>query len=324
MKSFLALLLLLVSPMTYAQDKPCSDGKTPFAMAMHGGLGETQYSAEVQKQRKELMQKVLKEAQKKLNKGELSVDVIEAAIATLEDSGLFNSGKGAVANVIGEVTLDSSIMDGRDRSSGSIANFKTLKNPIHGARAALKAGNRFFVGPDAENFAADLIHEPKSYFINSGKTASAQGRTTDEKFGTIGAIALDRCGNLAAGTSTGGYPSKPIGRVGDSPLIGAATYAENGVCAVSTTGEGEYFIRTSAASSACAQIKYGKRTVQEAASDIIENQIAKLNGLGGMIVMNGQGEVAWPYRTHEGGLLRGLAKKSSVEIVVFDEAPKAK
>ncbi len=293
-------------------------------MAMHGGLGETQYSVDVQKQRKELMQKVLKEAQKKLSKGELAIDVVEAGISTLEDSGLFNSGKGAVANVIGEVTLDSSIMDGRDRSSGSVANFKTLKNPSHGARAALKTGNRFFVGPDAENFAADLVHEPKSYFINSGKTTSAQGRTSDEKFGTIGAVVLDRCGNLAAGTSTGGYPSKPIGRVGDSPLIGAATYAENGVCAVSTTGEGEYFIRTSAAQNACAQMKYGKRSVQEAASDVIENQIAKLNGLGGMIVMNGQGEVAWPYRTHEGGLLRGLVNKGGIQTLVFEDAAKAK
>jgi L-asparaginase / beta-aspartyl-peptidase len=286
-------------------------GDSPFTIAIHGGFGETLYTAETRKHRKDCVRTVLEETRTQLATGALAIDVVALAISKLENSGFFNAGKGSVANVTGEVTLDASIMDGRDKSFGAIANFKTVKNPIFGAHAALKAGNRFLVGPDAENFSLELEHVPTNYFVRLESKPTSSG--------TVGAIALDRFGNLAAGTSTGGYTNKPLGRVGDSPIIGAATFAENGFCAISTTGEGEFFIRVSAAHEIYAQIKYAGKNILSAAQDVIDNQVGPLGGKGGLIALDARGQVAWPFRTSDFGLLRGLARQNEITIGVFDD-----
>jgi len=319
-------MLLAAVPISFcslagaAEGLGCASGKAPFAIAIHGGLGETQYSSEVQSKRRALILDVLRDAQHSLAAGARAIDAVSSSRARLEGSGLFNAGKGAVSNSAGEVTLDASIMDGLDRTTGAVANFKSVKNPILAARLALSAGNRFFVGPDGENFAANIEHVPKSYFVH----VEERPQPKPTQSGTIGAVVLDRCGNLAAGTSTGGYNEKPVGRVGDSPIIGAATFAANGVVAISTTGEGEYFIRTSAAHDLYAQMKYGKKSVEAAAKDVIVNQVAKLGGQGGVIALDAKGHFAVVFRKSQGGLLRGIAKKNDIKVGVFESMESVK
>ncbi len=310
--------IILFSTSGFAAENPCYNGNSEVKIAMHGGIGEKYYAEDIKIQRKAAFKSALEEARRDLLDGVSALDVVESAISKLEDAGVFNTGKGAEANVIGQVTLDSSIMDGKDRSIGSIANFKTVKNPISAAKMAMKAGNRLFVGPDAEDFAKELVRVQPSYFINTKKKVSSLDHPAKQT-GTVGAIVIDRCGNMAAGTSTGGYNSKPVGRVGDSPIIGAATYAENGLCAVSTTGQGEFFIRASIAHEVCAQLRYTKKNVRTVANDVIEKNIGKLNAVGGLIVLDKAGNFASSFVTPEDGLLRGSADRTEVRLSVFQE-----
>jgi beta-aspartyl-peptidase (threonine type) len=218
-----------------------------------------------------------------------SLDAVTAAVMLLEDSGLFNAGRGASRNALGAIELDASVMDGRRLRAGGVAAVSRIKNPILAARAVMEhTGHVLMVGRGAERVAL----QRKLPFISSSYFSSAKKTNT----GTVGAVALDRGGNLAAATSTGGYWGKLAGRVGDSPLIGAGTWADNRSCAVSCTGVGEYFIRTAAAHDVSARMRYGRQSLASASRQIIL-QIRKINGQGGLIAVDRQGQVAMPFNS---------------------------
>lgn len=264
-----------------------------------------------------------------------SLDAVQAAVRVMENSGVLNAGRGAVLNHEGFAELDAALMDGRDRKAGSVAALRHVANPIDLARRVMDHSKHvLLVGAGAERFAQEqgIPMMPDTYFITerrrkelqqaleADKNPSAQINWFWRPKGTVGAIALDTHGNLAAATSTGGLTNKHIGRVGDSPIIGAGTYAENGVCAVSATGVGEVFIRFTAAADVCARVKYGKESIDEAASAVIR-ELEAAGGEGGMIVLDATGKVVMPYSSE--GMLRGqVSSARPAEVVVV--APNTK
>jgi beta-aspartyl-peptidase (threonine type) len=283
-----------------------------------------------------------------LAKGGTATDAVVAAIKLLEDNPLFNAGKGAVLTHEGICELDASIMDGRERRAGAVAGVRYTRNPIELARAVMdKSPHVMLVGEGAERFADSLGFErvPNDYFQTERRRLQLErARQRDEaaarqaqrgdpsqssadefsisdlaldaehKWGTVGAVALDRSGNLAAGTSTGGMTNKRFGRVGDSPIIGAGNYADNRTCAVSATGHGEYFIRANVAHSIASRMAFAGEPVHTAAQSAIAD-VAALGGTGGVIALARDGAVAMPFNTP--GMYRGLRfsdGRSSVEI----------
>jgi beta-aspartyl-peptidase (threonine type) len=260
-----------------------------------------------------------------LERGGKSLDAVIAAIKVMEDSPLFNAGKGAVFTNEGKNELDASIMDGSNLMAGAVAGITTVKNPITAAHAVMtKSEHVMMVGPGAEKFAQANgceIVDP-GYFFDSTrykalirakeneKDLSAQlydPYTKDQKFGTVGAVALDQYGNIAAGTSTGGMTNKRYGRVGDAPIIGAGTYANNNSCGVSATGWGEYFIRLGIARDIAALVEYKGYSVQQAADTVVMKKLPALGGDGGVIVLDRQGNFALTFCTE--GMYRGYINK---------------
>ncbi len=243
----------------------------------------------------------------------------------MENSPLFNAGYGAVFAANGTHELDASIMDGRDRDAGSVAGVMHVKNPIRAARAVMdKSEHVMFAGPGADAFAErqGLEMVENSYFdterrrISLEKVLEKQARTAAERHGTVGAVAIDSQGNLAAATTTGGMTAKAPGRVGDAPLVGAATYAENGVCAVSATGHGEYFIRVGVAKTICDRVKFTGETVGEAAQVALD-EVASLGGDGGVIVIDGQGNVDFIFNSV--GMYRGEISAHGATTAIFGD-----
>ncbi|HEU4523337.1 MAG TPA: isoaspartyl peptidase/L-asparaginase, partial [Thermoanaerobaculia bacterium] len=229
-------------------------------------------------------------------------------IRILEDNPLFNAGKGAVFTHDGRNELDASIMDGRNKAAGAVAGVTIIRNPITAARAVMERSKHvMMVGKGAELFATKMgleIVDPSYFWTERRWKALQQELMEDEKkFGTVGAVAVDRQGNLAAGTSTGGMTNKQYGRVGDAPIIGAGTYAENESCAVSATGHGEFFIRWTVASDIAALVKYRGMTVQEAGDEVINRKLKAVDGEGGVIIVDAKGNVAMPFNTE--GMYRG-------------------
>jgi len=298
-----------------------SDQKTGRpALAIHGGCGvmaklgltEEEWAAA----RADLAA-ALQAGWAVLSAGGPALDAVEAAIVVMEDSPQFNAGHGAALNAAGEHELDASIMRGADRAAGSVTLVRRIRNPIRAARAVLESGGPVMLGGSAaDDFAAaaglDMV-EP-SYFTTERRVkalASLKARTADgtiraaseaEKHGTVGAVALDSAGHLAAGTSTGGYNNKPVGRIGDSPIIGAGTYARDGVCAVSCTGAGEYFIRHAAGHEIASRMAYLGEDVTEAAARVV----AELTpyGIGaGLVAIDSAGTITAPFNTD--GMFRG-------------------
>ncbi|HET8798032.1 MAG TPA: isoaspartyl peptidase/L-asparaginase, partial [Thermoanaerobaculia bacterium] len=260
----IAILTALLFPFgVFAQQAP---PQAKFMLVVHGGAGtitRASMTPELEKQYRETLEQALRAGHAILAKGGSALDAVEATIRVLEDSPLFNAGKGAVFTHEGRNELDASIMDGKTKAAGSVAGVTIIRNPITAARAVMeKSEHVMMVGRGAELFATKMgieIVDP-SYFWTERRWKSLQKELQKEqqnhagphaelawgdekKFGTVGAVALDRAGNLAAGTSTGGMTNKQFGRVGDAPIIGAGTYAENETCAVSATGHGEFFIR---------------------------------------------------------------------------------
>lgn len=275
----------------------------------------------MEKQYREALTQSLRLGHAVLAKGGSSMDAIEASIRFMEDSPLFNAGKGAVFTHDGRNELDASVMDGKTKKAGSIAGVTIIRNPITAARAVMeKSEHVMMVGRGAELFATKMgleIVDP-SYFWTERRWKSLQKELLEEegkkpqadlimpedkKFGTVGAVALDRSGNLAAGTSTGGMTNKKFGRVGDAPIIGAGTYAENESCAVSGTGHGEFFIRWTVAYDIAALVKYRGMTVQQAADEVIHKKLAPVKGEGGVIVLDAKGNFATPFNSE--GMYRG-------------------
>ncbi len=303
----------------------------PFGLGIHGGAGvilRNEMTPGLEAQYRAKLAEALAAGYAVLDRGGPALDAVTAAINLLEDSPLFNAGKGAVLNADGICELDASIMNGRTLAAGAIAGVHHIKNPINLARDVMeKSAHVMLTGDGAEIFAQSLGYEmlPNEYFQTEfrrqqleqaraaekkpGRKTAALGRflssadvsalehfVREQKYGTVGCVALDRQGNLAAGTSTGGMTNKKFGRVGDAPIIGAGTYASNATCAVSATGWGEFFIRASVAHDISAQMEYLGRSVREAAATTIA-KVGKLGGDGGVIALDAKGNIAMEFNS---------------------------
>ncbi len=310
-----------------------SDNEKPeYALVIHGGAGTItpdKLTPELDKEIRGTLLKALSTGQEILASGGTSLDAITATIQVMENSPHFNAGKGAVFTAEGKNELDSSIMDGATLNAGAVSGVSNVKNPITLARAVMeKSVHVMLQGHGAEKFAdeQDIERAEDAYFYteyrwgqlqdarakqqgpvldHDGKEhSSVEDKTAgDYKFGTVGAVALDKHGNLAAGTSTGGMTNKSHGRVGDSPIIGAGTYANNKSCAVSATGHGEFFIRATVAHSICALMEYGSLSLEEASDRIVMEQLVEMGGDGGIIAVDKDGNMVMPFNT--AGMFRG-------------------
>ena len=283
-------------------------------LAIHGGaiFGPEDYDKNRDAEYREALNLSLQKGSEVLNKNGSSLDAIEYAIHVLEECGLFDAGRGAVYTSNGIQELDASIMDGSDLKAGAVAGVHTIKKPISAARKVMEnTWHVLLIGEGAEEFAENQGLEivPRSYFHNEPRhkqylrLKAQELRAVAKKHSTVGAVALDVNGNLAAGTSTGGLEMKMAGRVGDSPIIGAATYANNATCAVSCTGEGEYFIRQSAAYQISALMEFKNLSIKEASKEVL-TKIEKLGGLGGLIALDSKGNITTPFTTE--GMFRGV------------------
>lgn len=326
------LFILIVNLMACEPGKiPVRDSKHDYkaqvTLVIHGGAGtiiKGNMTAEQERAYHAALEEALNAGYAVLAEGGKSIDAVIAAITILEDSPLFNAGKGAVFTYSGKNELDASIMDGSDLSAGAVAEVMTIKNPIKAAHAVMTTSPHVLLaGRGAEAFAAERgldIVDP-SYFVDSARYRQYQKRrelektqdgafrtvpNNDKKFGTVGAVALDQFGNIAAGTSTGGMSDKKYGRVGDSPIIGAGTYANNKTCGVSATGWGEYFIRLAVAHDISAMMEYAGLSLQEAADSVIMKKLPSLGGDGGIIALDRNGNMAMTFNTE--GMYRGYIR----------------
>ena len=300
------------------------------AIIIHGGAGGMTRAgmSETQKETyRTALRSALQEGNQILQNGGSALDAVEAAITTMESDTLFNAARGAVLTSQNTVELDAAIMDGSTRNAGALTGVKTVKHPIRLARTIMTESKHVMMAQEgAETFAEEhgLELVENEYFIvdrgaaGVGTQGSGDWRRA-QKLGTVGAVALDRNGNLAAGTSTGGISNKRFGRVGDSPIIGAGTYASNESVAVSATGQGEYYIRSVAAHNVASRVRFGSATVKEAARAAVEEAEA-LGGVGGVIVLDPNGNMAMPFTTS--GMFRayvGPDGSTAVRIFRSDE-----
>lgn len=310
---------------------PAHAEETPeWRIVIHGGAGvilRENLSAEQEAAYTAALEISLKAGGDVLASGGSAVDAVQAAVLTMEDDPLFNAGRGAVMTAARIHELDASIMDGRDRNAGAVAGVTRVRNPILAARAVMDQSEHvMFAGPGADAFAEsvglDLVEN--SYFTTERRRQALervlkeQTRTDADRHGTVGAVAIDKDGNIAAATTTGGMTAKAAGRIGDSPLIGAATYAQNGVCAVSATGHGEYFIRVGVAKTICSRVELAGETIVAAAENAL-GQVEALGGDGGVIVMGGAGQYAYVFNS--AGMYRGMMDASgAMETAIFEAA----
>jgi beta-aspartyl-peptidase (threonine type) len=318
-------------------EKPAE--KPEYALVIHGGAGTItpdKLTPELKAEIEHDLHAALATGQAVLKDGGSALDAVTSTIMVLENSPHFNAGRGAVFTAGGKNEMDSSIMDGRTLDAGAVSGVRNIKNPITLARAVMeKSPHVMMQGHGAETFAetqgierADdayffteyrwgqlqkaraksqgplLDHDGDGTSDKTGNKVSVGEKTNgDYKFGTVGAVALDRHGNLAAGTSTGGMTNKMHGRVGDSPIIGAGTYANNASCAVSATGHGEYFIRATVARNICALMEYAGMGLQEAADKVVMQQLVEMGGDGGIIAVDKEGAMVMAFNTR--GMFRG-------------------
>lgn len=315
---------------------------TPIRLVIHGGAGtitKDTITPEQEKEYKEKLTEALNAGYAVLNSGGTSIEAVQKSINVMEDSPLFNAGKGAVFTHDGRNELDASIMDGKTRKAGAVAGVTTVKNPINAAIAVMeKSPHVMMVSNGADLFAKEqglTIVDP-SYFRtehrwqqlqkaiekeqvvldHDGKTAAlfVDPMMYDYKYGTVGVVALDQHGNLAAGTSTGGMTNKRYGRVGDSPIIGAGNYADNETVAVSATGSGEMFIRTLTAFNIAAQVKYKNLPLEEAAQNALD-EVKAINGSGGVIVLDKTGNYTMSFNSE--GMYRGTIGNDGKPVVAI-------
>ncbi len=335
----ICMLLMSLSLFSFAQQ---SNPKR-YVLAIHGGAGtilKKHMSDSLERAYVAELTKSLREGYRVLQTGGTSVEAVSAAIQIMEDSPLFNAGKGAVFSHDGENEMDASIMDGKTLQAGAVAGVHSIRNPITAAKAVMEQSEHvMMVGKGAEEFASSkgIVLVDPSYFwtkprwealqkilerdkestaLDHDDKQSNNKKYVDEKFGTVGCVALDQQGALAAGTSTGGMTNKKYGRVGDSPIIGAGNYANDQV-AISCTGWGEYFIRSVAAYDVAAIVAYTKLPLMQAAQAVID-KIESLGGDGGMIVLNKDGQVAMPFNT--AGMYRGtITEDGTVEVAIYKD-----
>ncbi len=330
-------LLMVISAGAFAQQKK-------YVIVIHGGAGtilKKNMTPEKEAAYKAALTQALRVGYETLKKGKTSIDAVEAAIHVLEDSPLFNAGKGAVFTHDGRNELDAAIMNGKTLEAGAIAGVTTIRNPISGARAVMeKSEHVMMVGDGADKFAREVgltIVDPKYFWTKerwdglqqaikedstkavldhgSKKSMLLGTKNHDYKFGTVGCVALDNAGNLAAGTSTGGMTNKKYGRVGDAPIIGAGTYCNNATAGISCTGWGEFYIRNVVAKTISDLIEYKGIGVAEA-SRIVLDKVGKMGGDGGLIALDKKGNVAMPFNTE--GMYRGtITADGKIDVQIY-------
>ena len=350
---------LTVVPMTGAQKENAPGGSRSsaapqWAVLLHGGAGVIQRGAmteEAEAAYRAGLSEALQAAAKVLDRGGSSLEAIEAAILLLEDNPLFNAGRGAVFSAEGRNELDAAVMDGATLRAGAVAGVRRTRHPIALARAVMeRSGHVMLMGEGADAFAthAGLEQVEPGYFFTEHRWQSLEkqlrkeglpvpprpagapsasalpdlGFTIEDEhhYGTVGAVALDRHGNVAAGTSTGGIQAKRWGRVGDSPIIGAGTYAANRSCAVSATGSGEYFIRLTAARRICSLVEDRGLSLQAAADEVVQRELRELGGDGGVIAIAPDGQMAWSFNTS--GMYRArLTEGGKATVAMYDDEP---
>lgn len=316
-------------------------GAVPVVLVIHGGAGtirREQMTPERDREYRAALTEALQAGYRVLQAGGSSLDAVAAAVKVMEDSPLFNAGRGAVFTADGRNELDAAIMDGRTLNAGAVAGITRVRNPIDLARAVMeRSPHVMLIGAGAESFAEQqgLEMVPPEYFRTQARWEQLQrarqqerielsetprqpqaaGDLDDHKFGTVGAVALDRAGNLAAGTSTGGMTNKRWGRVGDVPIIGAGTYASNESCAVSATGHGEYFIRNVVAYDICALVRYRGLPLAAAADAVVMEKLVAQGGSGGVIALDRQGNLAMPFNSE--GMYRGYVDAQGRAVVMI-------
>ncbi|NVJ84976.1 MAG: isoaspartyl peptidase/L-asparaginase [Algoriphagus sp.] len=332
---FFGVLLWSCSQNTENQEvKTTPTKQADFALAIHGGAGtilKENMTPEQDAAYRAKLKEALDAGYAVLESGCTALDAVVSAVMVMEDSPLFNAGKGAVFTNEGKNEMDAAIMNGIDRNAGAVAGLTKVKNPITAARAVMEnSPHVFMTGAGAEQFAEEqnLEFVSPDYFYTDFRFEQLEKiRETekteldhssllemelgdpffkDRKFGTVGAVALDKNGNIAAATSTGGMTNKRYGRVGDVPIIGAGTYADNETCAVSATGHGEYFIRNVVGHEIASLIRYGRKSLSEAADEVVMKQLVEMGGSGGIISIDRNGNIAMPFNSE--GMYRGYRK----------------
>ncbi len=331
------ILLILFSCNNTPQEKTDKTERPPYAIVIHGGAGtilKKNMTPEKEKAYLDAMENALSIGEDVLKNGGKSIDAVEQVIRFMEDSPLFNAGKGAVFTNEGKNEMDASIMVGSDQNAGAVGGVTNIKHPISAARAVLeKSEHVMMVGKGAEQFSekngVETI-DPK-YFKTERRWNSLQrilksekdeaelseDDDIDKKHGTVGCVALDANGDIVAGTSTGGMTNKKYNRIGDSPIIGAGTYADNATCGVSSTGHGEYFIRYTVARDIAALMEYGGKTLDQAAEQIINSKLVEKGGTGGVVCLDREGNIAMPFNTP--GMYRAYAKPNERVIKIYKD-----
>jgi L-asparaginase / beta-aspartyl-peptidase len=288
-----------------------SDKRQEWAIVIHGGAGvitREKMTPELDKEYRESLSAAMNVGKKILSEGGSALDAVEKTINMMEDNPLFNAGKGAVFTHDGKNELDAAIMDGSNLAAGAVAGVSDIKNPITAARCVMtKSVHVMLSGAGASQFAKEQGLEivPPSYFYTEKRYNELQEILKKEKMGTVGCCALDKNGNLAAGTSTGGMANKKYNRIGDSPIIGAGTYANNATCAVSGTGHGEFFIRWTVAHDISALMEYKGLSLKDASELVINGKLVKAGGSGGVICVDKSGNISMPFNSE--GMFRGFA-----------------
>lgn len=304
-----------------------------LSLALHGGSGtilRKNLTGDKEQQYRDALRHALDSGVELLEKGSSALDAVESVVEMLENSPLFNAGKGSVFTADGLHEMDASIMDGSDLKAGAVAMVRGVKNPIKLARAVMDYSDHVFLaGEGAEDFAKihDLEMESPDYFHDeyrhkqwlsvkdSNRSQLDHTPLNEDKFGTVGAVALDKNGNVAAATSTGGMTNKKFGRIGDSPMIGAGTYANNTTCAVSCTGSGEFFIRGVTAYDVSCLMEYKGLSLEDACNTVIHERMIRLGGDGGLIAVDANGHIAMPFNTE--GMYRGYFQNGESSIMIF-------
>ncbi|NUO00763.1 MAG: isoaspartyl peptidase/L-asparaginase, partial [Saprospiraceae bacterium] len=323
--SLIAVLSLFQSCTPASPESAAGDSSAPYAIVIHGGAGaitRAEMTPEMEQEYLKVLNEALDIGEMVLRDGGTSLDAVEKTIMYLEDSPLFNAGKGAVFTHEGKNELDASVMEGASLKAGAVGGLTIVKNPIRAARAVMeKSQHVLLVGKGAEQFAIEQKIDTVSpeYFFTQprwdalerakaeeNKQEGTKTTNPDYKFGTVGCVALDQSGNLAAGTSTGGMTNKRWNRLGDAPVIGAGTYANNATCGVSCTGHGEFFIRYAVAHDVSAMMEYKGSSVQEAADYIVNQKLKNAGGEGGLIALDRKGNIAMPFNSE--GMYRGYSK----------------
>ncbi|MBK8490199.1 MAG: isoaspartyl peptidase/L-asparaginase [Saprospirales bacterium] len=340
MKSSLYWIGCFIGALSCQQpDRSASVPQAEYAIAIHGGAGtivKENMTPDLENAYREALDNALTIGEDVLKNGGTAMDAVEQTIIYLEDSPLFNAGKGAVLTYDGLAELDASFMDGATQNAGAVGGMQIIRNPILAARAVMEQSPHVFLtGKGAEQFAIEqgLDTVPNTYFITERRLEAWKQthpdnpppktgilkttRPVTDYYGTVGCVALDRAGNLAAGTSTGGMNDKRYNRIGDSPVIGAGTYADNATCAVSCTGHGEYFIRYAVAYDLSARMAYLKEDVATAANYIINQRLVEKGATGGLIAVDHNGQIALPFNTP--GMYRGYARPGERYVGIYKE-----